>query len=147
MECSLCGKTFKYDRKYLASFDRRGCVTIAPLSCQCGFVSSETHFMRKSAPPNEINKFYHKKHTAAASNSSIVKGLKWNLSKSYSKNGKEICEQCNQYATQNLYGLGPGVYPVNIVPKGHDGCHCFLTDVLYEGDELIEKLKENYKIK
>ena len=147
MECTLCGKTFKYDRKHLASFDRQGCVTTVPLSCQCGYASSETHFMRKLASPNKINKFYHKKQVAAASESVIVKGIKWNLSKSYSMNGKGTCEQCNQYATQDLYGLGPGIYPVDKAPDYHDGCHCFHTDILYEGDELLARLREKYKTK
>ena len=88
----------------------------------------------------EINQHYHREQIQSAEKSVIVKGIKWNLSKSHV--GNDIC---NQYATQNLYGLGPGVYPVVKVPTGHEKCNCYLTDELFQGDELITRLKEKYK--
>ncbi|MFW6030613.1 MAG: hypothetical protein ACOCRO_10260 [Halanaerobiales bacterium] len=89
--------------------------------------------------PNELNNNYHKKQIKSSSNSTIVKGIKWNLSNSHKE--KDVCDK---YATQNLYGLGPGVYPPDKVPERHDGCICYLTDVLYEGEELINRIKQKY---
>lgn len=37
---------------------------------------------------------------------------------------------CDQYATQNLHGLGPGVYPPRQVPdRPHPNCMCYLEPV------------------
>lgn len=93
--------------------------------------------------PDEINNYYHKQQKVSVSKSVLVKCIKWNLSKSHTEKDKDICDQ---YATQDLYGLGPGVYPVDKVPERHKGCRCYLTDVLYQGEELISRLKEKYKM-
>lgn len=89
---------------------------------------------------DEINEHYHHKQSKDDENNTIVKGTKWNLSNSH-----ENHDICNVYATQDLYGLGPGVYPSDKIPNRHKGCKCFLTSVLYKGDELINKLKDKYK--
>lgn len=88
----------------------------------------------------KTNEDYRKEQELSAAKSSIVKGIKWNLSKSHKE--PDICDT---WANQDLYGLGPGVYATGKVPPGHDGCHCYLTDVLYQGEELIARLKEKYK--
>lgn len=98
--------------------------------------------MGKKIASDEINNYYRMQQKESAAKSILVKGIKWNLSKSHTEKDKDICDQ---YATQDLYGLGPGVYPVSKVPIGHKGCRCYLTDVLYQGDELIARLKEKYK--
>ncbi len=89
----------------------------------------------------ETNQAYHKAQTIGQQNSVIVKGVRWNLSASHPK--EDICDT---YATQDLYGLGPGVYPPGQAPEDHPNGFCYLTDVLYEGDELIARLKEKYNV-
>lgn len=88
----------------------------------------------------ETSNAYRTGHALGAKNSTIVKGIKWNLSRSHPE--EDICDT---WATQNLYGLGPGVYPIDKVPPGHVQCMCYLTDVLCTGQELIDRLKEKYK--
>lgn len=73
-----------------------------------------------------------------------VYNLKVEKDNSYIANGL-VVHNCDEWATQNLYGLGPGVYPIDKVPPGHVQCMCYLTDVLYTGQELIDRLKEKYK--
>lgn len=85
----------------------------------------------------ETNNAYKVSHALGAKNSTIVKGVKWNLSGSHPK--EDICDE---WATQDLYGLGPGVYPIDKVPPGHVQCLCYLTDELYQGQELIDRLKK-----
>jgi hypothetical protein len=89
----------------------------------------------------ETNQGYHQAQGMAAQNSVIVRGQKWNLSRSHPK--KDICDL---WATQNIHGLGPGVYRPGETPRDHPNGLCFLTDVLYEGEQLIARLKEKYKI-
>src|SRR5690606_768780 len=52
-----------------------------------------------------------------------VAGIKWHLSASH----RRPCE-CEVLARQDLYGLGPGVYPPDRMPDiPHPSCHCFRT--------------------
>lgn len=87
----------------------------------------------------ETNNAYRLAHALGAKNSTIVKGIKWNLSRSHPE-----YDICDEWATQDLYGLGPGVYPPDKLPPGHPNCLCYLTDELYTGQELIDRLKKKY---
>jgi hypothetical protein len=61
-----------------------------------------------------------------------LKGMSWQLGSG------ENCEICKKLATQDLYGLGPGVYPIDKFPKiPHYGCNCWQAPELK--DELLEK--------
>jgi len=59
----------------------------------------------------------------------FVKGIKWNLSGSHQE--KDICDEL---ATANPTGMGPGIYPPDSVPynggPAHPQCLCYLTSVL-----------------
>lgn len=88
----------------------------------------------------ETNIAYRLAHALGAKNSTIVKGIKWNLSRSHPE--KDICDQ---WATQDLYELGSGVYPPDKLPPGHPNCLCYLTDILLQGEELVRALEEKYQ--
>lgn len=89
----------------------------------------------------ETNTAYRMGHQASAKESVIVKGIKWNLSASHPDYGYE--EICETYSKIDIYGLGKGVFPTDTVPiNPHPNCMCHWTDALYEGDELIERIKE-----
>lgn len=66
-----------------------------------------------------------------------VVGFKWNV-ESIPGRVRDICDV---YGGQNLYGLGPGVYPFGKEPTcpAHTNCNCYLTEVIDErvdeGDE------------
>ena len=87
----------------------------------------------------ETNNAYRLGHALGAQNSTIVKGIKWELSGSHPE--EDICDE---WATQDLYGLGPGVYHPGNIPPGHPNCLCYFVDVLYQGQELINRLKKKY---
>lgn len=89
----------------------------------------------------ETNQGYYRAQELSAQNSVIVRGVKWNLSRSHPK--KDICDI---WATQDLYGLGPGVYKPGTTPTEHPNGFCYKTDVLYEGVELINIIKAKYKV-
>lgn len=80
----------------------------------------------------------------SAEQSPIVKGIKWNLSSRHS-----IWDVCDILSTQDLYGLGPGVYPAiggKLPPRPHPNDLCFLTDVLRDASEW-DKPKESVELK
>ena len=89
----------------------------------------------------ENNQAFQRAQDISARNSAIVKGQRWNLSKSHPK--KDICDV---WASQDIHGLGPGVYRVGEHPIDHPNGLCYLTDELYRGQELIEVLKKKYKV-
>jgi hypothetical protein len=69
-----------------------------------------------------------------------VLGLKRNLSASHPHDS--ACE-CEELATQDLYGLGPGVYPVDRYPETpHPNCLCFPTQVMDAGYFDRDTLKQ-----
>src|SRR5690606_21412741 len=74
----------------------------------------------------EANAAFLAGHVEKAKASPWVVGVKWNLSASH----RVPCE-CEVFAKQNAYGLGPGVYPPDKVPeRPHPNCFCFMTDVV-----------------
>ena len=65
-----------------------------------------------------------------------IKGVKWSLSGSHPK-----IDICDTWASQDLYGMGPGVYPPRDAPIDHPNGLCHTLDVLVSRAELVEILK------
>lgn len=101
----------------------------------------------------ETNQAYQKAQNLSDKNSVIVKGTKWNLSSSHptvwppsaAYNGYP--EICDYRAKHNHHGLGPGVFPPGKAPSDHPNGLCYLTSELYQGEELVNRIKEKYNIK
>jgi hypothetical protein len=89
----------------------------------------------------ETNQGYHRAQNLAAQKSILVKGIQWNLSRSHPK--KDICDV---WASQNIHGLGPGVYRAGETPIDHPQGLCFLTDVLFQGEDLFSRIRAKYDI-
>lgn len=85
----------------------------------------------------EINNAHREGQVYSARNSPWVKGLKWNLSASHPK--PDICDQ---WATQNKFGMGPGIYPVDDVPLDHPNGLCYITNVLISQEEINNLVRE-----
>lgn len=79
----------------------------------------------------EMNRAYSEAYRASCREIDAI-GMKWNLSPSH-----KVTDICDVLATQDVYGLGPGVYPMNnLVPKpAHPLCMCFETAVFEGGEE------------
>lgn len=74
----------------------------------------------------EIQRAYRMSYIEQAKKLSFVEGIKWNRSLT-----EFDCAICDQLANQDLYGLGPGVYPAAEAPvMPHPHCRCHLTSVL-----------------
>lgn len=74
----------------------------------------------------------------------FAKGIKWNLSPSHysrqiEKWGKDICDE---YAEQNKYGLGIGIFPADSTPISHPNCLCYLTTVTEPIDKARNELSD-----
>src|SRR5690606_25426387 len=78
---------------------------------------------------SSINAAHHEAHREAAIRSPVVKAIQWRTN---SWRGKTAYDVCNELAAQDLYGMGPGVYPVGrLPPKPHPFCKCYTTPILF----------------
>lgn len=97
----------------------------------------------------ETNQAYHKAQQISDKESDVAKGTKWNLSAShptyppsYAYMGYQ--EICDYRAKADHHGLGAGVYPAGQTPFDHPNGLCYLTSVLYQEKELVNKLRQKY---
>lgn len=94
-------------------------------------VAAKVGYNARRIARSEPAQAYHEAAILSARRSRVVKGQKWNLSGRHPE--PDICDLL---ARIDLYGLGPGVYPVGYAPQlPHPYCLCFLTDVLRERSE------------
>lgn len=79
----------------------------------------------------EINNAFHFTQIRYTRETPWVKGYKWHLSGSHGKP-----DVCNDYADNDGYGAGKGVFPKDEVPgKPHPQCLCYITsEVMSNGD-------------
>lgn len=79
----------------------------------------------------------------SAMNNPFAHGIKWNLSSSHvermSRFGKTR-DICDEYAEQNRYNLGTGVFPPERTPVSHPNCLCHLIEVQVDVDEASKEI-------
>ena len=81
------------------------------------------HYNALRLARTEIANAYHEAEVMAATASKVVSGLKWNLSPAHG-----IYDVCDQLADQDVYGMGPGVYPPEDTPLcPHPNDMCYVT--------------------
>ena len=81
------------------------------------------HYNALRLARTEIGNAYHEADVKAAQLSTVVLGLKWNLSPAHG-----IYDVCDPLSNQDVYGLGPGVYPPENAPLyPHPNCFCYVT--------------------
>lgn len=81
------------------------------------------HYNALRLARTEIGNAYHEADVKAAQLSKVVLGLKWNLSPAHAQ-----YDVCDPLSNQDVYGLGPGVYPPGSVPLyPHPNCFCYVT--------------------
>lgn len=73
----------------------------------------------------ELNNAFHTTSVQAYQQSPWVDGVLWELSGSHPAD-----DECDEFATEDDFGLGEGVWPSDAVPdKPHPQCFCFTTAV------------------
>jgi hypothetical protein len=72
-----------------------------------------------------------------------VLGVRWRLSAGHSE-----IDQCDDNATQDRYGLGPGVYPPRDVPRypNHPSDICALVPVVASREEVLDAIVQRYGV-
>jgi hypothetical protein len=82
----------------------------------------------------EINHAYQTSQEARYADEPWSQGMQWHLSGSHPQK-----DECDLYATQDLHGLGKGVYPFGQVPSEHPNGLCYRTPQQVEEDEFVEE--------
>ncbi len=88
----------------------------------------------------EINHAFREASVISAKQAAWVKGLQWRLSSTHPVRMPEG-DICDIWASQDIHGLGRGVYPPDGLPIDHPNGTCFTTDVLVSKEEFLELLK------
>lgn len=84
----------------------------------------------------ELNAAFHTAAIVSTADRPWVSGMHWHLSKSHPR--PDICDE---YANQDKFGLGDGVFPkVSVPSKPHPQCFCFVTPELQDEDDFIAAL-------
>jgi len=81
----------------------------------------------------EINHAFREGSVQSAKRAPWVRGLKWRLSASHPK--PDICDE---WASADPSGMGPGVYLPDDTPVDHPTGFCFVTDELVSKEELMD---------
>lgn len=112
------------------------------------FAKEVTQFIRPDTPGGtryaamrlsrtEINNAFHYAQTRDSAMKPWVAGQKWHLSGSHPKP-----DECNDFAEQNKFNLGQGVFPKGDVPnKPHPHCLCYIEPITDSEEEWIRKFK------
>ncbi|MBN1058519.1 hypothetical protein [Clostridium botulinum] len=69
-------------------------------------------------------------------------GMKWELSPSHGIRMHGKTDVCDDYAGQDSYGLGIGVFPIDKTPIGHPQCLCITYEVNTDIKSAMKELKE-----
>jgi hypothetical protein len=81
----------------------------------------------------EINNAAHTTTLRQYAESPWVEGVLWSLSGSHKES-----DDCDEFATQNDFGLGRGVWPKDQVPfKPHPQCFCYITPITIEPEQFF----------
>ncbi len=84
----------------------------------------------------ELNNAFHSTSLRQYAESPWVEGVKWSLSRSHSR-----ADICDEYAKEDGWDLGPGVFPASDVPfKPHPQDLCYTTPITPEPEEFISRL-------
>lgn len=68
-------------------------------------------------------------------------GYRWLTSNFHGR----VCDVCNKRATQNIYGLGSGVFPKELLPTDHPNGMCTFEAVIpYSMDNIADKISDWY---
>ena len=71
----------------------------------------------------ETNRAFRLSQAAYADKKTWIVAVRW-----HRVSGAIECPECDEYANQDYYGLGSGVFPPDAVPLSHPQCVCFLTN-------------------
>lgn len=84
----------------------------------------------------EINNAHHSTTIRMGAQRPWVLGYKWNLSRSHPRP-----DPCDELATRDDSGLGPGVYKKNDVPsRPHPQCLCYLTHFQEDEEQFMNNI-------
>lgn len=78
------------------------------------------------------NHAYMESFQRATEHDPFVEAYQWN-----NGHGPNVCPICEQIAADDMYGLGPGVFPKGDVPLDHPNGQCFITGIQTKSPEEV----------
>lgn len=105
-----------------------------------GFIRPDTpggvQYAANRLARTEINNALHATSLRIYDKHPWIEYVQWNLSGSH-----PTPDECNDYAEQDGFGKGPGIWPTDKVPaKPHPNCLCYTTSIAPSPDEFIDNM-------
>lgn len=121
------GMVSRTNRPVGQRFDRDGMAWVENLSGRGNYAA------RRLARTEQARAYGNATIQSAARNP-WTRGVKWNLNQRHDRD-----DPCDVNATQDLYGLGPGVYPPDSFPRwpNHPNELCFITRIAAPFEEVL----------
>jgi hypothetical protein len=126
------GMMRRTDRPVGARFDRERMAWVENLS-------GRGNYAARRLARTEQARAYGNASIESAQRNPWTRGVKWNLNQRHN-----FLDPCDVNATQDVYDLGPGVYPADAFPRfpQHPMCLCYITKVAAPFDEVLAVARE-----
>jgi hypothetical protein len=98
------------------------------------WILDKARYQARVVARNEAVEAYRDEALAGWAEQEWVVGVRWSLSGAHPR-----MDICDVLANQDLYGLGPGGYPVDEVPERHPSCLCILSAIA-DGEHFNREL-------
>lgn len=124
--------TLRNSASQLARAAQRG--RVADIERQVNYyIRDRARYQAQRVARTEMTRAFNAGYVEATQDHPAVKGMKWNLSSSHPE-----ADICDMYASVDIAGLGPGVYPTDGLAQlpPHPHCLCFYTAVMRSPDEI-----------
>lgn len=109
---------------------------------KAGFDSYKVSYQAKRLARTSITHAAAETQIQTAKKNPFNRGMKWNLSPSHGARMHGKQDECDDYAGNDSYGLGAGIFPADKTPIQHPNCMCYLTEWLVEIDDAISRINK-----
>lgn len=109
---------------------------------KAGFDSYKVSYQAQRLARTSITHAAAETQIQTAKKNPFNRGMKWNLSPSHGARMHGKQDECDDYAGNDSYGLGAGIFPADKTPIQHPNCMCYLTEWLVEIDDAIARINK-----
>lgn len=109
---------------------------------KAGFDSYKVSYQAQRLARTSITHAAAETQIQTAKKNPFNRGMKWNLSPSHGARMHGKQDECDDYAGNDSYGLGAGIFPADKTPIQHPNCMCYLTEWLVEIDDAISRINK-----
>lgn len=104
-------------------------------------MSSKVSYQAQRLARSSITTAFRETQLQQAKENPFNIAIHWGLSASHGTRMHGKTDVCDEYSSQNNYGLGTGNFPADELPIGHPNCICVTYEINIPIDDAISRLK------